>query len=223
LNIAGAIGGGRTLTADDEDVTLAVTTSASTSDIDRTLLVYTTPLTAPRAVTLTTAGAHAGMVWRVVRAVASTGGSALDVGGLIDLSGGGWCDVVFDGTSWVLVAFGGLTFQSQLNYSTSEQDTGQKWIGAEIIYSKTVDTGALPNNETKTVAHGITGLDRLIQITGAAKNTSSGDQTPLPLVDDIDTFCVKLLVNATNILVECTAQDRSAFNESYVTLLYTKT
>lgn len=222
-NIPGMIGGGRALTADDEDVTLAVTTSAATSDIDRTVLVYTTALTAERTVTLTTAGAYAGMVWRVVRAVASTGAFDLNVGALRTLSPGEWADVIFDGTNWVLAAFGGLATSALQNYSESEQDTGRKWIGAETVYSKTVDTGALPNATSKNVAHGITGLDRLIHIIGAAKNTTSGDQLPLPYADDLDTFSVKVVVNATNIILECTVEDRSAMNESYVTLLYTRT
>ena len=43
-------------------------------------------------------------------------------------------------------------------WSTTEHWTG-KYIGSSKVYSKVIDMGSLPNNTTKQVAHGITGLD----------------------------------------------------------------
>lgn len=103
----GIIGGGRVVTEVDDDHTLVVTAGA-TSDIDGTVLFYGTTLTAVRTVTLTAAGAFEGQIWRIVRLAAADGGDGLDVGGLKTLALGEWCEVVFDGTAWQLVAFGAL-------------------------------------------------------------------------------------------------------------------
>lgn len=103
-----AVGGGNVVTAGDEDKTLAVAAGASSS-IDRTTLLFGTALTAARTVTLTTAQAHAGMVWRIVRQAAATGAFAIDVGGLKSLAAAGeWCEVTFNGSAWVLTAYGSL-------------------------------------------------------------------------------------------------------------------
>lgn len=48
------------------------------------------------------------------------------------------------------------------NYSTSEVNTGMKWIDGKTIYRKVVDFGALPNASSKTVNHGISGLSEVI-------------------------------------------------------------
>lgn len=69
---------------------------------------WNTPLTTNRTVTLTTTNAEDGLTWRVVRGTAATGGSTLDVGGLKTLAVGEWCDVTFDGSAYILTAFGAL-------------------------------------------------------------------------------------------------------------------
>jgi len=60
------------------------------------------------------------------------------------------------------------------NYSTSEVDTLQKWVDGRTIWRKIVNFGTLPNTGTKSVAHGITGLDFIVQSYIAAKKTSGG-------------------------------------------------
>lgn len=56
-----------------------------------------------------------------------------------------------------------ITQNSNLaNYSTSEVNTGMKWIDGKTIYRKVVDFGALPNASSKTVNHGISGLSEVI-------------------------------------------------------------
>jgi hypothetical protein len=69
---------------------------------------WNTPLTTNRTVTLTTTNAEDGLTWRVVRGTAATGGSTLDVGGLKTLAVGEWCDVTFDGSAYILSAYGTL-------------------------------------------------------------------------------------------------------------------
>lgn len=58
------------------------------------------------------------------------------------------------------------------NYSLSEVDTGYTWIEGNHIYKKTVSLGTAPNQSSKTVASGITGLDKMIRLEGMAYTTS---------------------------------------------------
>lgn len=107
------------------------------------------------------------------------------------------------------------------NYSTSEQNTGFTWIDGKTIYKKTISLGALPNNTDKDVAHGITGLDRIIHWEGIAKD-SLDEQIPLPFVwlDNGGGFVAVYESSPTNIRV-ITGSDRSDY-VGYITLYYTK-
>lgn len=61
---------------------------------------------------------------------------------------------------------GELSADSQIvDYSTTEQATGQKWIDGKEIYSKVISLGNLPNNEEKKVSAGIQGAS-VIMIEG---------------------------------------------------------
>ncbi len=108
-----------------------------------------------------------------------------------------------------------------INFSFSEQDTGRTYVSGEIIYQKTIDVGGLPNATSKDVAHNITGLDFVIDMFGVSKDTSSDNYLPLPNVDDIASFSVRLQVDSTVIRLD-TGEDRTAFDTSHVTLQYTK-
>lgn len=71
---------------------------------------WNTAITADRAVTLSTTGAHNGAKWHIVRTAAATGAFNLNVGTgpLKALTAGQWCEVTFDGSAWILTAFGSL-------------------------------------------------------------------------------------------------------------------
>jgi len=72
--------------------------------------VWASPLTADRAVTLSTTNAFSGCKFRITRTAGSTGAFNLNVGSgpLKALAAGQWCDVEFDGTNWILTASGSL-------------------------------------------------------------------------------------------------------------------
>jgi hypothetical protein len=68
---------------------------------------WDTTLTADRAVSLGTATAWNGARFRIVRT--ATGAFSLNVGaGLKALSADTWCDVEYDGSAWILTAYGSL-------------------------------------------------------------------------------------------------------------------
>ena len=112
---------------------------------------------------------------------------------------------------------------SSHNYSTTEQVVG-KWIDGKPIYEITVNTGTLPNNTTKTTAHGISNLKSVIDFKGYALNTNNGINIPLPYVykSGTTTRCLQVYADATNITL-VSMENMSGYTESYVTLQYTKT
>ena len=107
-----------------------------------------------------------------------------------------------------------------MDYSTSEVNTGAKWINGSAIYKKTVNFGALPNNANKDVAHGISNLSYVIDITGTV-TTTDGYFLPInmPMTTSLDAQ-IRCVVDSANIRIT-TGSDRST-NTAYVTLYYTK-
>ena len=111
-------------------------------------------------------------------------------------------------------AFGG-------NYSLTEQNTGYTWVNGKTIYKKTFNTGTLPNATTKTIAHGISGLSRVLKFEGYAYNTNDNETQGLPMVTQDSNYLVAVTANATNLIISA-AGDRSMFTESFVTIYYVK-
>ena len=93
------------VSADNGDA--AATLTVATSEITQ---VWNTPLTVDRAVTLSTTGAYNGAVFHIVRTAAATGAYNLNVGTgpLKALATGTWCEVKYDGSAWMLTAYGTL-------------------------------------------------------------------------------------------------------------------
>jgi len=102
-----------------ENPAFALNVSADNGDAAKTLQshmsettqVWGTPLTTARAITLSTTGATAGVKFRIVRKASATGAFNLDVdtGPLKALTAAGqWCDVEYDGSAWILTAYGAL-------------------------------------------------------------------------------------------------------------------
>lgn len=87
--------------ATDADVTLTVGTNAER-------IRHTGTLTADRSVTLATAGAVAGAIFRITRT--GTGSFSLNVGTgpLKALATNTWAEFVYDGSAWYLAAYGAL-------------------------------------------------------------------------------------------------------------------
>jgi len=109
-----------------------------------------------------------------------------------------------------------LVRRARNGLSTTEVKTGKLWTDGAEIYRKVVDTGALTNGSSTTVAHGITGLDTVISMYGMAQNSGTGDQTSLCRAD------VNLHANATNIVINAVTTDLSGYTTSFVVIEYTK-
>ncbi len=71
---------------------------------------------------------------------------------------------------------------NNLDYSTTEQDTGLRWLGDETIFIKTIDLGTLPNATVKSVAHGITNIGHVIDMQVMTKTAAGTFDAPMPFV-----------------------------------------
>lgn len=106
-------------------------------------------------------------------------------------------------------------------YSTSEINTGKKWVDRKDIYRKVIDCGALPNATTKSVAHGITGYDNFVSISGFSRVADGSTQIPLPYVSPSG-HNISVDMQGTNVVIG-TDFDRTTYTNTYVILEYTKT
>lgn len=105
-------------------------------------------------------------------------------------------------------------------FNLGEEQVVGRWIDGSIMYRKTINFGALPNNTTSSVAHGISNLGLIIKIEGAAWNGASS-YMPLPNPSPSTAYSVEVYVNGANLSVY-SGTDRSSFTTSYITLYYTK-
>ena len=113
-----------------------------------------------------------------------------------------------------------ITLNAEPNYSTSEVDTKVKWINGKPIYRKTVDTGAMPNNARKQVAHSISNIDFIISMGGAAYGNNTF--VPIPYADISASGSIGIFADRNDIIL-FSGGNFSYLTTSYVTLYYTKT
>lgn len=110
--------------------------------------------------------------------------------------------------------------QSNKGYSTTEQLTGDTWIDGKPIYRKVINFGALPNNTSKDVAHGITGADYFTDIRGVA--VSGSIFIPINFANPLSlTAGIGAVVDGSNVQI-ITGINRTGYS-AYVILEYTKT
>jgi hypothetical protein len=108
-----------------------------------------------------------------------------------------------------------------MSYSTSEVNTGKKYINGKDIYSKTYDFGYLPNSTTKIMALNIDNLEQITKIEGIA-NKSSGISIPLPFINLSNlSYGVGLSISQNSIEVQ-TGYNYSEYF-ARITIEYTKT
>lgn len=111
-----------------------------------------------------------------------------------------------------------------VSYSSSEQDSGIRWIDGKVVYQKTINFGVAPNNTNKSVAHGISNISEVIKYEGfTSTGPGNGNYMSLPFVESSN-VAYSMSVRATNTHVTIkTNQDNTPFTNTYVTLFYTKT
>lgn len=91
------------------------------------------------------------------------------------------------------------------------------------VFSKTFDTGQLPNATTLTIAHNIPFNDAytMVDYFGSATDSSGLNYICLPYSSPTSTDCIEVRVDATNIYIT-TGSNRSNFDRSQIVLEYLK-
>lgn len=103
-------------------------------------------------------------------------------------------------------------------YSTNELEIG-KWIDGKPLYRKVVSFGALPNNTTKSLAHNISNLKRVVKLEGFAGSNQNLGGITLPHATSTP---IALFADNINVNVK-TNNDATAYTEAYIYIYYTKT
>ncbi len=119
-------------------------------------------------------------------------------------------------------------------YNANQTVTGQQFVptfdpsrSANAQYRDVVrlvvDTGALPNTATKSVAHGITFTANMVatRIYGAATNPNTA-WIPLPYASPVLANNIELNLDATNVNIT-TGSNRTSFTTSYVVIEFVGT
>lgn len=100
-----------------------------------------------------------------------------------------------------------------VDYSTTEQATGKKWIDGSDIFRKVISFGELPNTTTKSVDSGLTNV-KILKIYGVA--ISSSVTIPLPYSNEATLYF------ANGDVCVATSSDFTTYADSYVVLEYIK-
>lgn len=82
----------------------------------------------------------------------------------------------------------------------TEVPSGRQVKGEDTFLKYVEFIGLVPASSTKTIAHGITGLDRIIHFWGSI-TTDDDDQMPLPFASPFANIGVQLQADATNVRV----------------------
>lgn len=132
-----------------------------------------------------------------------------------------WKDEKFyvNGELYVSNAEGENPIAISHNYSTTEQIIGY-WIDGKPLYRKVINFGNLPNATSKSVAHNISNLKRVIKMQGYAYSSQSGFDIPIPYTSN--GYLISLRCDDTYVVVT-PMTDQTSFDECYITLEYTKT
>ena len=110
---------------------------------------------------------------------------------------------------------------SDMDYSTSEQDTGCKWIDGKKIYKKTFSF-TLVNAEATTVNHGISNFGLLIRYEGAVVQTDTKN-VPIPRTLANLNYQIGLEGVTTTSFEIDVGTNGPRGKQAYITLWYTKT
>ena len=135
-------------------------------------------------------------------------------------------EFIYDGTQFLMQPLSSMVdakASTEFNYSDTETAIGT-WF-TKTLYQKTINFGALPNNNSKDVTTGLPSTYRVKKIFGYARRSDDGRVVTLPrahVTDANNMECGIKVVSNTLYISVFTGSDQSSFDESYVTIQYTK-
>ena len=109
------------------------------------------------------------------------------------------------------------------DYSTTEVNTGKKWIDGKDIYRKVVEIETLPNATAGNYAHGISNIDDIVDIKGRYRISGQSQWYPIIYLNSGANFnnSVGISIDGTNISIYAGASDRRTWTAKII-LEYTK-
>ena len=111
--------------------------------------------------------------------------------------------------------------KGQVEYSTTEKVIGT-WIDGKPVYRKVVEIGALGNNGTKTVPHGISNLKQVVHT--EYNWVDSGTYWWSDYRWDSASVLIKFNITSTDVRIESVGTDWSnRTSDCYAIIEYTKT
>lgn len=108
-----------------------------------------------------------------------------------------------------------------IDYSTTEQDTGLKWIDNSAIYQITIDLGVFGNvtGQVVNIAHNISNLNVLVS--AMCTGSKSGSRVPIPTTNANSYLALmNVAITDTNVIVMSSGSMKDY--HGYITLMYTK-
>lgn len=142
--------------------------------VSRWFQLLSAPITADRTVTLSTSFAQQGTEATFIRSAASTGAFNWSIGGLINLTPGSWCTVVYDGSAWVLGTFttsgGTLTDGDKGDITVGSSGSSFTIDNAAVTYAKMQNVSAA----SKLLGRGDSGSGSPQEITIGSGLTMTG-------------------------------------------------
>lgn len=84
-----------------------------------------------------------------------------------------------------------------IDYSTTEQNTGRKWIDGKDIYQKTLIIEEASYSTSMTITHNI-GMDRVISYDGFWETNSGADVHPLPAITNSTNYACSIFTFKEN-------------------------
>lgn len=108
-------------------------------------------------------------------------------------------------------------------FTPTEQPTPVCWIDGAAVFQKTISLGAIATTPLHQVAHGITGIDRVIWFkVGAIQRTGPVEARPIQHVANggLTAEFLDVILDGTNVVLEA-GVDYSAYT-GFLTILYTK-
>lgn len=107
------------------------------------------------------------------------------------------------------------------DYSTSEVNTGKKWIDGKTIYRIVCDISAITSTNSNIVDLSSLGIENVTKLYGFIKD-SYGNITPVPFTDSSSNYSVLFYNNAGYLRGRCALGSGGTISSAYAVVEYTK-
>ena len=83
----------------------------------------------------------------------------------------------------------------------TEVESGRQIYGENTFLKAIEFVGSLTPSVAKNIAHGITGIDRLVEVYGTCVTSTAGALVPMTFGSPFSAFAIQIQADATNVIV----------------------